>query len=36
MESVMDMLRTLDPEMKEAKINLADTFDDRFVKKAAM
>jgi NitT/TauT family transport system substrate-binding protein len=35
MESVMDMLKTLDPEMKEAKVDLANTFDDRFVKKAS-
>jgi NitT/TauT family transport system substrate-binding protein len=35
MKSVMDMLQTLDPEMKEAKVDLATTFEDRFVKKAA-
>jgi NitT/TauT family transport system substrate-binding protein len=35
MKSVMDMLQTLDPEMKEAKVDLATTFEDRFVKKAS-
>ncbi|MBZ6075540.1 ABC transporter substrate-binding protein [Microvirga puerhi] len=35
MASVMDMLKTLDPELKDAKVDLATTFDDRFVKKAA-
>jgi NitT/TauT family transport system substrate-binding protein len=35
MKSVMDMLQTLDPEMKEAKVDLANTFDGRFVKKAS-
>jgi len=35
MASVMDMLKTLDPELKDAKVDLAATFDDRFVKKAA-
>ncbi|MBM6595591.1 ABC transporter substrate-binding protein [Microvirga pudoricolor] len=35
MTSVMDMLKTLDPELKDAKVDLAATFDDRFVKKAA-
>jgi NitT/TauT family transport system substrate-binding protein len=35
MASVMDMLKQLDPELKDAKIDLAATFDDRFVKKAA-
>jgi NitT/TauT family transport system substrate-binding protein len=34
MASVMDMLKQLDPELKDAKIDLAATFDDRFVKKA--
>jgi NitT/TauT family transport system substrate-binding protein len=34
MQSVMDMLQTLDPELKDAKVDLAATFDDRFVKKA--
>jgi len=35
MVSVMDMLKTLDPELKDAKVDLAVTFDDRFVKKTA-
>jgi NitT/TauT family transport system substrate-binding protein len=35
MKSVMDMLQQLDPELKDAKVDLAATFDDRFVKKAA-
>jgi NitT/TauT family transport system substrate-binding protein len=34
MESVMDMLKQLDPELKDAKVDLATTFDDRFVRKA--
>ncbi len=34
MASVMDMRKQLDPEPKDAKIDLATTFDDRFVKKA--
>ena len=34
MESVMDMLKQLDPELKEAKVDLAATFDERFVRKA--
>jgi NitT/TauT family transport system substrate-binding protein len=34
MASVMDMLKQLDPELKDAKVDLATTFDDRFVKKA--
>ena len=28
------MLKTLDPEMQAATIDLAKTFDDRFVKKS--
>jgi NitT/TauT family transport system substrate-binding protein len=32
--SVMDMLKTLDPDLKDAKVDLTQTFDDRFVKKA--
>jgi len=32
MTSVMDMLKQLDPELKDAKVDLATTFDDRFVK----
>ncbi len=35
MRSVLDMLKTLDPEMQNAAVDLAKTFDDRFVKKAA-
>ena len=35
MESVLDMLRKLDPDLANAKIDLAATFDDRFVKAAA-
>jgi NitT/TauT family transport system substrate-binding protein len=35
MTSVMDMLKQLDPELKDAKIDLKTTFDDRFVRKAA-
>lgn len=33
-ESVLDMLRKLDPELANAKIDLAATFDDRFVKRS--
>jgi NitT/TauT family transport system substrate-binding protein len=29
------MLKQLDPELKDAKVDLSTTFDDRFVKKAA-
>jgi NitT/TauT family transport system substrate-binding protein len=36
MQSVLDMLRQLDPELKDAKVDLAATFDDRFVRQAAM
>jgi NitT/TauT family transport system substrate-binding protein len=35
MKSVMDMLKQLDPELKDANVDLATTFDDRFVKKTA-
>jgi NitT/TauT family transport system substrate-binding protein len=35
MASVMDMLKQLDPELKDAKVDLSTTFDDRFVKKAS-
>jgi NitT/TauT family transport system substrate-binding protein len=35
MASVLDMLKTLDPELANAKVDLAITFDDRFVKRAA-
>jgi NitT/TauT family transport system substrate-binding protein len=31
---VLDMLKQLDPELKDAKIDLAATFDERFVRKA--
>jgi NitT/TauT family transport system substrate-binding protein len=34
MESVMDMLKQLDPELKDAKVDLAATFDERFVRKS--
>jgi NitT/TauT family transport system substrate-binding protein len=36
MQSVLDMLRQLDPELKDAKVDLAATFDDRSVRPAAM
>jgi NitT/TauT family transport system substrate-binding protein len=29
------MLRQLDPELKDAKVDLAATFNDRFVRQAA-
>jgi NitT/TauT family transport system substrate-binding protein len=35
MKSAADMLVAFDPELKDAKIDLAKTFDDRFVQKAA-
>ncbi|MGF9763875.1 ABC transporter substrate-binding protein [Microvirga sp. 0TCS3.31] len=35
MTSVMDMLKQLDPELKDAKVDLSSTFDDRFVRQAA-
>ena len=35
MESVLDMLRKLDPEFATADIDLARTFDGRFVQKAS-
>ena len=35
MKSTSDMLTQFDPELKGASIDLAKTFDDRFVKKAA-
>jgi NitT/TauT family transport system substrate-binding protein len=35
MDSTLDMLRQLDPEIASAKIDLAATFTDRFVKRAA-
>ena len=34
MASVADMLRTLDPDLQKAQVNLAKTFEDRFVKQA--
>jgi sulfonate transport system substrate-binding protein len=36
MQSVLDMLRQLDPELKDAKIDLAATFNDRFVRQATI
>ena len=35
MTNAYQMLVQFDPELKDAKVNLAKTFDDRFVKKAA-
>ena len=35
MASVMEMLKTLDPELAGAKVDLPTTFDGRFVAKAA-
>ena len=35
MASVFETLKLLDPELAGAKVDLADTFDDRFVKRAA-
>lgn len=35
MKNAQDMLQQFDPELKDAKIDLAKTFDDRFVTKAA-
>lgn len=35
MASILDMLKTLDPELQNAKIDVAKTFDDRFVKRAS-
>jgi NitT/TauT family transport system substrate-binding protein len=35
MASVLDMLKTLDPELQNAKVDVAKTFDGRFVKRAA-
>jgi NitT/TauT family transport system substrate-binding protein len=35
MQSAADMLMAFDPELKDAKIDLAKTFDDRFVRKAS-
>ena len=36
MESAYNMLATFDPALKGAKIDLAKTFDDRFVKRATV
>lgn len=36
MESARNMLATFDPALKGAKIDLAKTFDDRFIKKATV
>ena len=36
MNSALNMLATFDPELKEAKIDLPKTFDDRFVKRATV
>jgi NitT/TauT family transport system substrate-binding protein len=36
MQSVLDMLRQLDPELREAKVDLAATFNDRFVRQATI
>jgi NitT/TauT family transport system substrate-binding protein len=35
MASVYELVKSLDPELESAKVDLATTFDDRFVKKAA-
>jgi NitT/TauT family transport system substrate-binding protein len=35
MASIYDMLKTLDPELQGTQVNVATTFDDRFVKRAA-
>ena len=34
MASVLELVRTLDPELQGAQIDLAKTFEDRFVKRA--
>jgi NitT/TauT family transport system substrate-binding protein len=34
MASVLEMLKLLDPELQGAQVNLASTFEDRFVKRA--
>jgi NitT/TauT family transport system substrate-binding protein len=36
MNSALNMLATFDPELKDTKIDLQKTFDDRFVKKATV
>jgi NitT/TauT family transport system substrate-binding protein len=33
---VLDMLRQLDPELRDAKVDLAATFNDRFVRQATI
>jgi NitT/TauT family transport system substrate-binding protein len=35
MASVLDMLKTLDPELQGASVDVGKTFDDRFVKRAS-
>jgi NitT/TauT family transport system substrate-binding protein len=35
MQNALDMLQKFDPELRDAKVDLSKTFDDRFVKKAA-
>jgi NitT/TauT family transport system substrate-binding protein len=35
MKSILDMLKTLDPELANANVDLGATFVDRFVKKAS-
>ncbi len=35
MKSAYDMLVAFDDELKNAKVDLATTFDDRFIRKAA-
>jgi hypothetical protein len=35
MQNGLNLLLQFDPEMKDVKIDLNKTFDDRFVKKAA-
>jgi NitT/TauT family transport system substrate-binding protein len=35
MTNALNMLVQFDPELKDARIDLGKTFDDRFVKKAA-
>jgi hypothetical protein len=36
MNSALNMLATFDPELKGAKVDVAKTFDDRFVRRAAV
>ncbi|HEX8666194.1 MAG TPA: ABC transporter substrate-binding protein [Beijerinckiaceae bacterium] len=35
MASILDMLKTLDPELQNATVDVSKTFDDRFVKRAS-